>query len=231
VPRDPHPERPPAQRHGERHVTGSEPESGGQRNAEFIAARVAEAAAGVDAHIVLCAGDQHILDAVSRHLPGSLGPITSIASGHVSEITDDRLGAALDEITAAAIDAVADLASSAGGPDPAAVRGVEAVAEQLAAQQVAVLFVAAGIGSGADLGPGYRIGSYPAALLAGDSGEGTPVPLDADGGEVRHGGGESADGIPVVSAKLTSSFAGATAPDSVIVITIQSNLVRFDRQP
>jgi hypothetical protein len=183
APRDPHPERPPAQRHGERHVTDSEPGSGGQRNAEFIAARVAEAAVGVDAHIVLGAGDQHILDAVSGHLPGSLGPITTIASGHVSEVSDDRLsaasGAALDEITAAAIGAVADLvASSADGPDPAAVRGVEAVAEQLAAQQVAVLLVAADISSDGDVGPGYRIGSHPAELLADDSGEGTPVPLD-----------------------------------------------------
>ena len=184
APRDPYPERPPAQRHGERHVTDSEPESGGQRNAEFIAARVAEAAASVDAHIVLGAGDQHILDAVSGHLPGSLGPITAIASGHASEIGDDRLsaasGAALDEITAAAIGAVADLvASSAEGPDPAAVRGVEATAEQLAAQQVAVLLVAAGISSGRDARPGYRIGSHPTELLASESGEGTPVPLDA----------------------------------------------------
>ena len=165
-------------------MTDSEPESGGQRNAEFIAARVAEAAASVDAHIVLGAGDQHILDAVSGHLPGSLGPITAIASGHASEIGDDRLsaasGAALDEITAAAIGAVADLvASSAEGPDPAAVRGVEATAEQLAAQQVAVLLVAAGISSGRDARPGYRIGSHPTELLASESGEGTPVPLDA----------------------------------------------------
>ena len=32
-----HPGRPPAQHHGPRHLTGSEPESGGQRNAGFIA--------------------------------------------------------------------------------------------------------------------------------------------------------------------------------------------------
>ena len=66
---DPHPGRPPALHHGERHLTDSEPESGGQRNAEFIAARVAKAADSVGAHIVLGAGDQHILDAVSGHLP------------------------------------------------------------------------------------------------------------------------------------------------------------------
>ena len=41
------------------------------------------------------------------------------------------------------------------------VRGVEATAEQLASQQVAVLLVAAGISSGRDAGPGYRIGSHP----------------------------------------------------------------------
>ena len=62
--RDTHPDRPPAQHHGERHVTGSESESGGERNAASIAARVSEAAASVGAHIVLGAGDQHILDAV-----------------------------------------------------------------------------------------------------------------------------------------------------------------------
>ena len=45
--RDPHPGRPPALHHGERHVTGSEPESGGERNAEFVAGRVSEAAASV----------------------------------------------------------------------------------------------------------------------------------------------------------------------------------------
>jgi hypothetical protein len=43
--RDPHPGRPPGQHHGERHVTGPEPESGGERNAEVIAARVSQAAA------------------------------------------------------------------------------------------------------------------------------------------------------------------------------------------
>jgi hypothetical protein len=183
APRDRHPERPPAQRHGERHTTGSEPGSGGQRNAGFIAARVAEAAADVDAHIVLGAGDQHILDAVSGHLPGSLGPVTTIASGRVAEISEDRLTAAsssaLDEITGAAIGAVADLvASSTEGPDSAAVRGVAAVADQLAARQVAVLLVAAGLSADGDVGPGYRIGSDPTGLLTADFGEGTPVPLD-----------------------------------------------------
>src|SRR5690348_7882805 len=129
---DPRPGRPPALHHGERHVTDSEPESGGERNAEFIAGRAAEAAASVDAHIVLGAGDQHILGAISGHLPRSLGPVTTVSSGPVSGYSDDQLSGqvatALDEITTAAIGAVGELvASSAGGPDPAAVRGIEAV--------------------------------------------------------------------------------------------------------
>jgi hypothetical protein len=148
LPPDPHPGRPPAQRHGERHVTDREPGSGGERNAEFIAARVSEAAAGVGAHIVLGAGDQPILDAVAGHLPGPLGPITTIADGPVPRDSDEQLRAridvALDGITAEAIDAVAGLiAASAAGPQPAAVRGIEAVTAQLAEQQVAVLLVAA----------------------------------------------------------------------------------------
>src|SRR3984957_7990162 len=71
-------EKPPAVHHGERHLTDSEPESGGQANATEIAARIDDAAAKVGAHIVLGAGDQHILDAVSAHLTGSLGPIITI---------------------------------------------------------------------------------------------------------------------------------------------------------
>jgi hypothetical protein len=179
---DPHPDRPPALHHGERHVTGSEPESGGERNAEFIAGRVAEAAASVGAHIVFGAGDQHILGAISGHLPRSLGPVTTIASGPVPGYRDDQLSsqvaAALDEITAAAIGAVGELvASSAAGPEPSAVRGVEAVAQQLAEQQVAVLLVAADITTdSAD--SRYGIGSRPTELLAaGDPAARTEVPL------------------------------------------------------
>jgi hypothetical protein len=178
---DPHPGRPPALHHGERHVTDSEPESGGQRNAEFIAGRVAEAAASVGAHIVLGAGDQHILGAISGHLPRSLGPVTTIAPGPVAGYSDDQLSgqaaAALDEITTAAIGAVGELAaSSAAGPEPAAVRGIEAVIQQLAEQQVAVLLVAADI---ADSPCG--IGSHPTELLAADDPAAlTQVPL-ADG--------------------------------------------------
>jgi Bacterial archaeo-eukaryotic release factor family 2 len=182
---DRHPDRAPALHHGERHVTGSEPESGGERNAAFIAGRVAEAAASVGAHIVLGAGDQHILDAISGHLPRSLGPVTIIASGalpgHSDDQLSDQVATALDEITTAAIGAVGELvASSAAGPDPAAVRGVEAVAQQLAEQQVSVLLVAADIAAD-DADFRYGIGSRPTELLAaGDSAARAEVPL-ADG--------------------------------------------------
>src|SRR5262249_35254946 len=143
---------------------------------------VSEAAASVGAHILLGAGDQHILDAVSRHLPSSLGPVVTIASSAGPEDGDDGLSAeiaaALDEITAEAIAAVADLVSSSvAGPEPGAVRGVEAVAEQLAEQQVAVLLVAGDIAREA-AGSGYRIGSRPTEFGVGDSGTGTEVPLE-----------------------------------------------------
>ena len=181
--RDPHPDRPPAQHHGPRHLTDSEPESGGQRNAEFIAGRVSEAADSVAAHIVLGAGDQHILEAVGGHLPASVGPITTIAGGRHPDGRDGHLGAAigaaLDEITAAAVSAVGDrIASLAGGPAPAAVRGIEAVAEQLAEQQVAVLLVAADLARDADPHLSYRIGSLPTEFLVGDPDTGVEVPLE-----------------------------------------------------
>jgi release factor family 2 len=182
-PRDPHPGRPPAQHHGERHLTGPEPESGGERNAESIAARVSQAAASVGAHLVLGAGDQHILDAVAGHLPVSLRPVTTIASGQVSTDSDDelsaRIGATLDGITAEAIAAVGDLVASAAAeaPLPAAVRGIDAVAEQLAEEQVAVLLLAAGASWDGD-GVSYRIGQRPTEFLIGDADSGTEVPLD-----------------------------------------------------
>jgi hypothetical protein len=183
APGDPHPDRPPAQHHGPRHVTDSEPESGGQRNAEFIAGRVAQAADTVGAHIVLGAGDRQILDAVEGHLPKSVGPITTIAGAREPGGRDDRLsaaiGAALDEITTAAISAVGDLiASRAEGPSPAAVRGIKAVAEQLAEQQVAVLLMAADVARDADAGSSYRIGTRPTEFLVGESDLGVEVPLE-----------------------------------------------------
>jgi hypothetical protein len=179
---DPHPDRPPAQHHGVRHLTDSEPESGGQRNAEFIAARVAEAADSVAAHVVLGAGDQHILAAIAAHLPETVGPVTVIAGDRPADGRDDHLGAAisaaLDEITGAAIGAVGDLvASLAEGPDPAAVRGIKAVAEQLAEQQVAVLLMAADVARDA-AGSSYRIGRRPTELLVDDSEPGVEVPLE-----------------------------------------------------
>ena len=179
---DPHPDRPPQQLHGERHLTDREPESGGQRNAEYIAGRVAEAADSVGAHITLGAGDQHILEAVGSHLPASIGPISTIAGARHPNGLDSHLGAAigaaLDEITAAAIGAVGDqVASLAGGADPGAVRGIEAVAEQLAEQQVAVLLVATDV-SLDDGGATYRIGIRPTEFLVNDPDTGVEVPLE-----------------------------------------------------
>ena len=179
---DPHPGRPPGQLHGERHLTDREPESGGQHNAEFIAGRVSQAAEGVGAHVVLGAGDQHILDAVAGHLPESLGPVATIAGDRAPDGLDGHLGAAidaaLDEITAEAISGVGDLvASRAGGPGQAAVRGIDAVADQLAEQQVAVLLVAADVARDADTASSYRIGSRPTEFLVGQD-TGTEVPLE-----------------------------------------------------
>ena len=180
---DPHPDRPPAQLHGVRHLTDREPESGGERNAEFIAGRVAEAADRVAAHVVLGAGDQHILDAIAEHLPETIGPIMAIAGGRAADGLDKHLGAeisaALDEITGAAIGAVGDLVDSlAEGPNPGAVRGIKAVAEQLAEQQVAVLLVAADVARDATAGSSYRIGSRPTEFLIDDSDTGAEVPLE-----------------------------------------------------
>jgi hypothetical protein len=142
--KDPHPGRPPALHHGERHLTGPEPETGGERNDKYIAGQVADAAASVGAHIVLGAGDQHILDAVSAHLPESLGPVVAVSDDSTGPL-DARIGAALDGITAADIaDAANQAASLAVKPDPGAVIGASPVADQLAEQQVAVLLVAAG---------------------------------------------------------------------------------------
>jgi Bacterial archaeo-eukaryotic release factor family 2 len=181
---DPDPGRPPAQHHGERHVTGPEPESGGERNAESIAARVSQAAASVHANLVLGAGDQHILAAVEGHLPASLRPITSIGDGQVPSGSDDqlsaRIGAALDGITAEAIGAVGGLIDSAGAAHdlvPAAVRGIDAVAQQLAEEQVAVLVVAADVSRDGQ-GVSYRIGRRPTEFLTGEEDTGTEVPLD-----------------------------------------------------
>jgi hypothetical protein len=181
--RDPHPGRPPAQQHGPRHLTDSEPDSGGQRNDEYIAGRVSEAAGSVAAHLVLGAGDQHILQAVEGHLPASLRPITVISGARHPDGRDEHLsaaiGSALDEITGAAVGAAGDrIASLAEGPNPAAVRGIEAVAEQLAEQQVAMLLVAADLADEADPGTSYRIGIRPTEFIVGDPDAGVEVPLE-----------------------------------------------------
>jgi Bacterial archaeo-eukaryotic release factor family 2 len=176
-------EEPPAVHHGERHVTGSEPVSGGQANATAIAARITDAARAVEAHIVLGAGDQHILDAVGAHLTGSLGPIITIGGRRTRSGRDDHMGpaigAALDQIAEVAVSAIGDLiASRAAEPNPGAVRGIKAVAEQLAEQQVEVLLLAADIAQDADPSAGYVLGSSPTELLPADAGTGIDVPLD-----------------------------------------------------
>jgi hypothetical protein len=181
--RDPHPDRPPAQVHGERHLTDSEPITGGERNDEFIAARVDEAAKSVGAHIVLGAGDRHILDAVGRHLPDSVGPITVIEGGPHPDHRDVHLiaeiGAALDEITAGAAAAIGDLIAPLSiRDDPGAVLGVPAVAEQLAEQQVAVLLVAADLDPVADADASYTIGVRPTEFLVGQPDIGVEVPME-----------------------------------------------------
>jgi hypothetical protein len=111
---------------------------------------VAEAAESVAAHVVLGAGDQHILDAIASHLPETLGPVTTIAGNRAADGLDAHLGvsrsAALDTITSAAIGAVGDLvASRAEGPDAAA---------------------------------SYQIGSRPTEFLIDDPDTGVEVPLE-----------------------------------------------------
>jgi hypothetical protein len=176
-------EKPPAVHHGERHLTGSEPESGGQANATEVAARIDDAAARVGAHIVLGAGDQHILDAVGEHLSGSLGPIITIDGRRTRSGRDDHLGAAigaaLDQIAAAATSEIGDeIAAKAGGENPGAVRGVKAVAEQLAQEQVAVLLLAADVAREEDPSNSYVLGGSPTELVPANSVTGLAVPLE-----------------------------------------------------
>jgi len=176
-------EEPPAVHHGERNVTGSEPVSGGQANATEIAARIDEAAVKVGAHIVLGAGDQHILDAVSAHLSGSLGPIATIDGRRTRSGRDDHMGpaigAALDQIAATAASEVGDqIASMAGGENPGAVRGIKAVAQQLAERQVAVLLLAADIARETDPSNSYVLGRSPTELVPAGEVTGLAVPLD-----------------------------------------------------
>ena len=180
---DHHDDLPPAQHHGERHVTDSEPISGGQSNAVAIAAVISDAAAKVGAHIVLGAGDQHILAAANGHLAPALGPITAIAGARAPGGGDEHVrpaaDAALDQITGAAVAAVGELIGSrAQGAAPGAVRGIAAVAEQLAEQQVAVLLVAADIAADPAAADIYRIGIRPTELLGGDAAVGVAVPLE-----------------------------------------------------
>ena len=109
--------------------------------------------------------------------------MTAIAGGRAADGLDTHLAAginaALDAVTGAAIDAVGDLVSSRSTePNPAAVRGIKAVAEQLAEQQVAVLLVAADVAQDADAGSSYGIGSRPTEFLVDDSDIDVEVPLE-----------------------------------------------------
>ena len=92
-----------------------------------------------------------------------------------------RSGAALDGITGEAIGAVEGLVASSAATaqdlDPAAVRGIDAVAQQLAEEQVAVLLLAADIARDGE-GVSYRIGLRSTEFLIGDADAGTEVPLD-----------------------------------------------------
>jgi len=176
-------EKPPAVHHGERHLTDSEPESGGQANATEVAARIDDAAAKVGAHIVLGAGDQHILDAVGAHLSGSLGPIITIDGRRTRSGRDDHMGpaigAALDQIAAAATGEIGDeIAAKVGGDNPGAVRGVKAVAEQLAEEQVAVLLLAADIAREEGPSNSYVLGDSPTELVPANTVTGRAVPLE-----------------------------------------------------
>jgi hypothetical protein len=176
-------EKPPAVHHGERHLTGSEPVSGGEQNAVEVAARIDEAATRVGAHIVLGAGDQHILDAVSAHLSGSLGPIVTVEGRRTRSGRDDHMGpaigAALDQIAAAATSEIGDeIAAKAGGDNPGAVRGLTAVAEQLAEEQVAVLLLAADIAREEDPSNSYVLGDSPTEIVPANTVTGLAVPLE-----------------------------------------------------
>jgi Bacterial archaeo-eukaryotic release factor family 2 len=183
---DPDPDRPPGLLHGERHLTDREPVSGGQQNAAFIAGRVAEAAGAVGAHIVIGTGDEHILAAVESHLPDALRPVATVPGGRGPDGLDshvrDAVGIALDEATAAAIRALGgQVAERAAASPAAAVRGLAAVAEQLAEQQVAALLLAASdLRADAEVGsqPGYWLGTSPTEFLLGDPGTGVQVPPD-----------------------------------------------------
>ena len=183
---DPHPRRPPGQLHGERHLTDREPESGGQPNAEFIAGRVSQAADSVGAHIVLGAGDQHILDAVAGHLPDSLGPVTTIAGGREPDGRDDsprrrdRRRPRRDHRRGHQRRRGPGCRARRGaGPG----RGSRHRGRRRAAGRAAGRRAPGGgsdVARDAQPGVSYRIGSRPTEFLVGESDAGTEVPL-ADG--------------------------------------------------
>src|SRR5260370_390928 len=165
----------------------------GQRGGDPDTAQALERGAGaasaggaqvaVAAHAEPTPASRRVRAAIAGHLPETIGPVTAIAGGRAADGLDSHLSAgisaAIDDITSAAIVAVGDLvASRAEGPNPAAVRGIKAVAEQLAEQQVAVLLVAADLAQDAAVGSSYGIGSPPTEFLVDDSDIGGEVPLE-----------------------------------------------------
>src|ERR1022692_1232591 len=93
------------------------------RSSASLGLRVIHSAAGyscadsVGAHIVLGAGDQHILDAVEGHLPNSVWPITTIAGRREPGGLDERLSAAIGAALAATWPR-SSTPSAAGGSKP-----------------------------------------------------------------------------------------------------------------
>ena len=89
------------------------------------------------------------------------------------------IGAALDQIAAAATSEIGDeIASKVGGDNPGAVRGLKAVAEQLAEQQVAVLLLAADVAREEDPSNSYVLGAAPTELVPANTVTGLAVPLE-----------------------------------------------------
>jgi hypothetical protein len=135
--------------------------------------RGAGAVSGGEAQVVVAANGEAVL---TWRLP----PGTGVSSVRVGPLPAPAGGGGRRSAAAgAAIGAVGDLmASLAERPSPAAVRGIKAVAERLAEQQVAVLLVAADVARDATAGSSYRISSRPTEFLADNSGTGVEVPLD-----------------------------------------------------
>ena len=71
-----------------------------------------------------------------------------------------------------------EITSKVGGENPGAARGLKAVAEQLAEQQVAVLLLAADIAREEDPSNSYVLGAAPTELVPANTVTGLAVPLE-----------------------------------------------------